>query len=120
MKETCVSQTVVRASGCRQRELSAGEKSEDDDGADEEEEEEEEECDRSSEAVDGQEGAGACFTVDEDYDTELEPEGYVAGVLIKSEKVRVRSWAISVMIDGVRKLRARECVVDAPQGNKAA
>lgn len=119
MKETCVSQTVVRASGCRQRELSAGEKSEDDDGADEEEEEEEE-CDRSSEAVDGQEGAGACFTVDEDYDTELEPEGYVAGVLIKSEKVRVRSWAISVMIDGVRKLRARECVVDAPQGNKAA
>ncbi|XP_017306797.1 leucine-rich repeat-containing protein 74B isoform X2 [Ictalurus punctatus] len=67
------SQTVVRASGCRQRELSAGEKSEDDDGADEEEEEEEE-CDRSSEAVDGQEGAGACFTVDEDYDTELEPE----------------------------------------------
>lgn len=88
MKEICVSQTVVRASGCSQRELREGEKSENDDGADENnEEEEEEEGDRSSEAVDGQDGAGVCFTVDEDYDTELEPEGYVAGVLIKSEKV---------------------------------
>lgn len=86
MKERCVSQTVVRASGCSQRELSAEEKSEDDDGVDENDGQEEEEEGGRSKAVDGQEGAGACFTVDEDYDTELEPEGYVAGVLIKSEK----------------------------------
>lgn len=71
----------MRRSGGSQRELSA----EDDGGAAEKVEVGEKEGGRSSEAVDGQEGAGACFAMDEDYDTELEPEGYVARVLIKSE-----------------------------------
>ncbi|KAK3514344.1 hypothetical protein QTP70_015871, partial [Hemibagrus guttatus] len=64
-------QTVVRASGSGVREL----RSEHEDGADEnDEEEEEKEEEGGSEAVDGQEGARAGFTADEDYDTELEPE----------------------------------------------
>ncbi|GAA6079730.1 leucine-rich repeat-containing protein 74B [Tachysurus ichikawai] len=85
-------QAVIRASGCSRRE----QRSEDEDGVDknDEEEEEEEEGGRSSEAVDGQEGANAGFTADEDYDTDLEPEGEILGPAI-AENTGLKSLSLA-------------------------